>query len=100
MNPSEDTLREMTARMACQAKLLEVLYTILYRDTPQAFDAMCADLVNLTRTAPVKTGPISEEDAIDMGARMCVQFETFRGNVLGAIEVSHRPRGAPPEGRL
>ena len=67
MTPTEDTLREMYARMTTQAKLLELLYTILFRDTPEAFDSMCADLLAVTRTATgKKAGTVSEEDVIEI----------------------------------
>lgn len=79
-------LSEQSARLSAQRFLLEVMYANAFREDPDGFTALMAQLIEKTRTSPVTSSPTPAEVLIELQARTATHLQRFENAVSLRIE--------------
>lgn len=89
--PMREHLQELQAQQSAQNFLLETLYANQFLNNPQGFDQFMHGALETTRSKPTRVGPMTEEDAVEMQARVAARLQRFRESV--ARRLAQGPRG-------
>jgi hypothetical protein len=88
LEPMHQEFIEQSARLSAQRFLLEMVYASQFKADPDGFDGLMADLIGLSRSNAVRAGPMSEDDAIELQARIATHLARFQSAV--ALRISQR----------
>lgn len=90
-SPLEQQMLDMQAQLSAQNFLLELLYANSFLHNAEGFDTFMHGALDMTRSKAVRTGPMSEEQALEMHARIATRLQRFHESV--ALRISQGPRG-------
>jgi hypothetical protein len=81
-----EELTEQSARLSTMRFLLEDLYADAYTHRLVAFDARMTELIDLTRNATTRGNPMTDDQAIEMQARIATHLQRFHEAVVPRIQ--------------
>ena len=91
MEPLHQEIMELSARLSAQRFLLEMVYANQFESNPDGYREFMTGLIGLTRSSAVKTGPMTNDDATELQARIATHLERFQNAV--ALRISQGVRG-------
>lgn len=71
-------LAEAHARVSALNFLVRTLFANAFQDRPAAFDAAMADMLSVTRTAPISLEPATHEALVEQQARIATHLARFQ----------------------
>lgn len=81
----QDQQMEQSARLSAQRFLLEIVFTNAFRSDVAGLDKLMEELIRLTRVSPTKSGPMTEDDVIELQARSATHLQRFHESVAQRI---------------
>jgi hypothetical protein len=83
--PIYEQQQELNARLSAQRFLLEIAYANTFEGNAHGLDRLMDELIRLTRVAPTKAGPMQDDDATELQARIATHLLRFQEAVQARI---------------
>lgn len=78
-------LNDLGARVSIQQYLLEILYANAFKGDSDGLQDLMNELMQMLRASPTKTGPMPEEDVIELQALCATHLQRFSESVQQRI---------------
>lgn len=88
--PMREHIQELQAQQSAQNFLLETLYANHFLNNPQGFDQFMRGALDVTRSKPVRTGPMTPDEAAEAQARVAARLQRFHESVARRLEQGPR----------
>lgn len=88
LEPLWDQLTEQNARISAHGLLLETLYANAFLNDPAGLIELMQGLIEKTRSNATRAGPMSDEQAIELQARIATRLQRFSDAVQLRLQQS------------